>query len=258
MNAFYVYAYFRPTGEPCYIGKGKENRWSRHQRETSNPHLRRIIALAGGSLSKIKVAEGLTEKEAFALEIVMIRLIGRRENGGPLVNLTDGGEGSTGMSAEGRAAISARHKGIPKTAEQRAAMRVPKGPMSAEAKLAIAAGQARSPKMPEARRKMAATLTGVPKTPEHVQAVVAARTGYRPSETTCAKMSASAKARGLHPNLLAALKRPRGALKEETRLKISATQKGKPKSPQAIAAATAARNESFALRRSFNEMLGSS
>lgn len=93
---FYVYAIFRPDGRPCYIGKGCGPRWTRHEWRSTNPHLANIVRLAGGTLPKIKLCEGLIEQEAFDIEIMIIRLIGREIHGGPLVNMTDGGEGVSG------------------------------------------------------------------------------------------------------------------------------------------------------------------
>lgn len=99
---FYVYALFRPTGIVCYIGKGSGNRINRHERfarrdSHRNPHLLNIIKQAGGTVPKIVIKDGLTEAEAFGLEIIFIRAIGREIVGGPLVNMTDGGEGPSGL-----------------------------------------------------------------------------------------------------------------------------------------------------------------
>ena len=113
-NAFYVYVHFRPwNGTPCYVGKGKGRRWLVHESygaDHYNEHLARIFAKAGGRLPKIKVRENLTETEALATEVALIAAIGRGKNG-PLVNMTDGGEGVTGFvgrvkSPEECAAIS--------------------------------------------------------------------------------------------------------------------------------------------------------
>jgi hypothetical protein len=82
---------------PCYVGKGKGDRWTRHESRKihDNSHLRSIVNQAreaGKELPKIKFAEGLTEQEAFDLEKLLIAVIGREHLGGPLVNLTDGGK----------------------------------------------------------------------------------------------------------------------------------------------------------------------
>ena len=98
---FYVYILFRPwNGIPCYVGKGKGRRWLSHEAlggSHYNKHLGRIVVKAGGKLPKIKVREALTEAEAIKTEIALIAAIGRKLNGGPLVNLTDGGDGVVGL-----------------------------------------------------------------------------------------------------------------------------------------------------------------
>jgi hypothetical protein len=95
MSAFYVYAYFRPNGTPCYIGKGKGHRWLHHMRFTSNKHLASLICRYG-ELPVVKIREGLTDGEAIDVEVALIAAIGRKANGGPLVNQTNGGDGASG------------------------------------------------------------------------------------------------------------------------------------------------------------------
>lgn len=132
---FYVYVLFRPDGRPCYVGKGRGNRWLHHERNPRhyNKHLARIITRAGGTLSKVKFREGLSNDDASRIETALIAYIGRKPNG-PLVNLTDGGDGKRGyvapqstrekisrantgkkMSPEGRARMSAASRGKPKS-----------------------------------------------------------------------------------------------------------------------------------------------
>ena len=110
---FYVYRLDRPwNGVPCYIGKGRGSRaWSHAYLGVYhyNTHLARVFAKAGDTpLSVTIIAEGLTEDEAFALEIKLIAEIGRASLGaGPLCNQTDGGDGVSGrrVSVETRAKI---------------------------------------------------------------------------------------------------------------------------------------------------------
>lgn len=93
---FYVYIWFRPwDGSPCNVGKGRGKRYREWWRP-SNPRLVAIIRKAGGSLPSVIIRDGLTEAEAFETERALIAAIGRKENGGPLANLTDGGEGVSG------------------------------------------------------------------------------------------------------------------------------------------------------------------
>src|ERR1700733_14023593 len=90
---FYVYVLFRhDTGEPFYVGKGAGRRWERHENSAprGNPYLNAIIGLArkaGTKVPKIKVALGLTEAAAFAVERAFIAAIGRKP-AGPLANMT--------------------------------------------------------------------------------------------------------------------------------------------------------------------------
>lgn len=127
-SAFYVYAYFRLDGSPCYIGKGKGNRWRHQGKSGRNLHFRRICEQAkkgGQNLPCEKLADGISEQEALALEMFFIAAIGRRIDGsGPLVNLSIGGEsGFNGgiHREESKAITSAKLKGRPKTPEHIAA-----------------------------------------------------------------------------------------------------------------------------------------
>lgn len=92
---FYVYVIFRPNGMPCYVGKGQKDRWKHHAKRTHSRRLAGIYAQAGGDLPVVKVREHLTEVQAIEAEVLLITVIGRGE-AGPLVNLTDGGEGLSG------------------------------------------------------------------------------------------------------------------------------------------------------------------
>jgi hypothetical protein len=114
-RGFYIYVIFRPTGAPCYVGLGKGDRWKKHFRSKTNIHLNRIIKKFAGAVPVVKMREGLTFKEAAAIEVALIAAIGRETNGGPLVNLTDGGEGVAGLihSEQSRKQMSLAKKGRP-------------------------------------------------------------------------------------------------------------------------------------------------
>jgi len=118
---FYVYMYYRPwDGSPCYVGKGTRDRWLSHAKygvRLANKNFANIFKKAqslGLEVLKSKIRENLTEQEAFEIEISIIKLIGRKENGGPLVNLTDGGEGVSGLVCSDeqrkRMSVSARER----------------------------------------------------------------------------------------------------------------------------------------------------
>ncbi len=96
---FYVYVLFRPdTGQPFYVGKGCGRRIRISPFDGSNPYKHNIAQKAkreGRSIPKVKIAANLTEAEAFKLEAAFIGAISRHPDG-PLVNVTDGGEGSSG------------------------------------------------------------------------------------------------------------------------------------------------------------------
>ncbi len=182
-----MYVLYRPDGTPCYVGKGKGNRVENSSRKSHNPTVLRILKNSGlRSLPHRKILENLTEKLAFELECFLIQEIGRFTVDGPLVNLTDGGDGVCGHSRtpEQRAAMSVARKGrtIPMeqrlrqsltlkgrvfTVEHRAAISLakrgkPAGPMSAEQREAIGManrGQKRKGPALEAIRRAAREMS---------------------------------------------------------------------------------------------------
>ena len=99
MNNYFVYTWTRPdTGEVFYIGKGKGKRDKDLKR--NNRYFMHIVAKLEreGLAPKVeRIADGLTEQEAFDIERAEIARHGRLDMGmGTLVNLTDGGEGQSG------------------------------------------------------------------------------------------------------------------------------------------------------------------
>lgn len=115
LSDFYVYIYFdsRKPGEynygkykfdyePIYVGKGTKNRYKKHLTiyKNSKTHFHNklglIIKEGFPPLYEILI-NGLSEDESNREEINLIKLIGREENGGILTNLTNGGEGQSGL-----------------------------------------------------------------------------------------------------------------------------------------------------------------
>jgi len=114
---YYVYIYLDPIKggnftygdykfdyEPFYIGKGCKERCNDHifdcKLKTStfkNNKIKKILSL-GLTPIILKVSENLFEIDAFEIEKKLIQVIGRRDlKKGPLTNLTDGGEGFSGL-----------------------------------------------------------------------------------------------------------------------------------------------------------------
>jgi len=102
---FYVYVYRDPRplkkDQPVYVGKGTGDRDISHWSKGSHnkPFQDFISHLKQRGLVAIldRVFETKSEDEAFAKEIELIALYGRRNLGtGTLFNLTDGGEGGSG------------------------------------------------------------------------------------------------------------------------------------------------------------------
>lgn len=103
----YQYGPLRFKHEPFYVGKGKGNRDASHfrlgniardaktQKNTHKVNKIRKIVEAGFYPAPVRIKSDVTEIRAFELEVKAIRLIGRGKHG-PLVNCTDGGEGTSG------------------------------------------------------------------------------------------------------------------------------------------------------------------
>jgi hypothetical protein len=88
---YYIYIWYREDdGAPFYVGKGKEERYK--QLINRNRHFINVYKKHGGFPEKI--IEGLTEQEAFEKEITIIKEYKKKY---PLTNITNGGEGVSGL-----------------------------------------------------------------------------------------------------------------------------------------------------------------
>lgn len=99
-----VYVMFRQNAEPFYIGKGAHSRAEYdHIRDAKSPKntkklnvIRKLLRTLG-EVPTVIIRDGLSDEEASDIEIALIAAIGREDLGkGPLLNLTDGGDGVRG------------------------------------------------------------------------------------------------------------------------------------------------------------------
>lgn len=86
---YYVYMYLREDNTPYYVGKGKDRRLYMNSRTTPKPQDKSRIII---------IHDNLTELQSLILERYYIRWFGRKDNNtGILRNLTDGGDGTSGI-----------------------------------------------------------------------------------------------------------------------------------------------------------------
>lgn len=173
---YYVYLHSRlHTGEPFYIGKGKGPRAK--STRGRNQYWNRVVKKDGGFHVSI-LANNIDEEFAMLLEVEAIDLF-RRKNSA-LVNMTDGGEGTSGYfpSDETRAKLSASsatkgkpawnrgkpawNKGLkqpPELLEKLSKIRTGKK-LTDEHKAKISAGNKGIAKTPEWREKLSVSHKG--------------------------------------------------------------------------------------------------
>lgn len=183
-SGYYVYALFRENGVPFYVGKGKGQRWTAHERSARSgiwghkAAIIRSMQARGLEVIKIKLHEGLIEAIAYEYEVALIEAIGRYPIG-PLVNLTTGGDGSPGL------------RGRKRSQETRAKMAdAARGRRMSPESVAKTAAANRGRKLSEAHRaKTSATLLGRKKSPEAIAKSVAARRGRKRTAESRAKMA---------------------------------------------------------------------
>jgi NUMOD3 motif len=106
---FYVYLYKYPNGVPFYAGLGTGKRLKKHLYaartggKDCNPYKQNIIKkiLAQGQEPVVeKIIANIDREFAALVEQEVIAKYGRRSDGGLLVNMTGGGDGTYGLSEE--------------------------------------------------------------------------------------------------------------------------------------------------------------
>jgi len=104
---FYVYEHIRlDTNQVFYVGKGKHDRYKCKTRR--NKYWHRVVAKAGG-FKAVKLIENLDEELSLLAEQERINQLKRL--GVKLCNITEGGEGCTGLkhTEEAKRKIGVRH-----------------------------------------------------------------------------------------------------------------------------------------------------
>ena len=116
MEGYYIYEHTRlDTGEVFYVGKGtikKTNSYGRSQERSRRSDLWKKVINKTEYRIDI-VFEHESEKKVFEKECELIKLYGRKDLGlGPLVNFTDGGDGTSGAIRSDRfkEKVSKTHK----------------------------------------------------------------------------------------------------------------------------------------------------
>lgn len=92
-TTYYTYAWLREDMTPYYVGKGINNRAYR-------PHRRGNKYMSPPSRDKVLfLKKNLTEFDAYKHENYIINILGLKSEGGILINMSYGGEGSSGRKA---------------------------------------------------------------------------------------------------------------------------------------------------------------
>lgn len=214
----YVYTLAYPDGRVFYVGKGVNKRIIAHESEVRrgdavNPYKANVIKsiwASGGKVVKEKIAYFETHEEALQYEIALIFFMDG------LTNLTNGGEGASGLkingrtlSAETRRKISASMTGKPKSEEHRRNMlgrqiseetrRKLSKPRSEEVRLRISQGLKGQPYSEERLRRMSEVQRGKVLSAEHRRKIADALKGRPKSEETKRKLSASMRSTEFSP-----------------------------------------------------------
>ena len=173
------------TGAVFYVGKGRARRAS----ETFNRNIywKRTVAKAGGFSVRV-VVDSVDEELAFLAEVERIDQL--RRIGAKLCNMTDGGEGASGLRASDETRLKQSEK-------RRGALHPQFGkPKSELTKAKLRAANVGKTLSPETRSKIGDAIRGRKEsieTREKKSLALVGRAGAKPSEATRRKMSEARK-----------------------------------------------------------------
>lgn len=208
-QTYYVYLHLLPSGDPFYVGKGSARRAREFLVRRSEYH-NRVVRKHGKENISILMFHRDTEASAFEDEVAWIHVL--RSAGYSLCNLTDGGEGASGMkqSEDAKRKIAAFNTGrvVTKEVREKIAKALRGIPLSEETKRKVGEASRGRVKSEETRRKLSEALRGR----------VGTNKGKKFSEEHKARISASLK--GLNKGV------PRGPMSDSHRAKVSAGKMG--------------------------------
>jgi hypothetical protein len=245
LNVCYVYVLFDLNGVPFYIGQGRGNRWLDHERyfqvgKSKKDDLIAQILSQRKEIPKVKIFEGLSNKEAMYIEEQFIRAIGRSPIGSLLNRKSMGPAPHSEEVCRRISEVQRNRKRNPHSAETRAKISKSqkgqkRGPQSPELIEKRRQGILRS--YADGRRTSKSGMTGKTHSEETKQKISQSNSGKVRSDQFRLALS------------LAHSGRKRGPLSSITREKIRAAMKGRIFSEETLLKMSASAKKGWELRR---------
>ena len=209
-NIYCVYEHWRPDKNlPFYVGKGNPKRARTTDRGKNAYHTNIVKKLKRLGLEvEIKiVSDEMHEKDAFTLEVE--RIAHWRAVGIKLANLSDGGEGPSGLrhTEEWKRAQSERLRGRPRSKEacEKTALKLRGIPLSEEHRKKLSDSHKGQIISDEARKKLSIALRGRIFSEDHRRKIslslLGKSVGRKASEETKKKMSIAQTGRIMSPEV---------------------------------------------------------
>jgi len=176
MKQFYTYLHCKPDGTPFYVGKGSGNRTTNFR--TRNKKHKEIVSKYGEKNIGVFVFYCDSEEQAFSDEIQQIAQL--RREGYELVNICDGGQGSSGAvrTDENKKLLSEKLTGRK---------------FSSESRLKMSLAKKGKPLSEDHKKKLSDVSKGKRPSVAAFNAAVKARTGMKHTEESKRKISAALK-----------------------------------------------------------------